>query len=165
METRRNCFKMGPIVSRRVTWIYSTISQIEYKLYGIYEGAVKVVCAWSTMLFPVYLCWECLLNIRRSCVPSTFLCIFFRRRSNWIYEGSQFDQRLSVSWSGPVFDPRSSLSLLGEQLCIFVGRAWDWVRPNMWRSCVRSTLNATPHKSTSNHVGGKEAVYVNSNYL
>ena len=149
-------FKMWWIVSRRVTWICSTISQIEYKSDDIYEGRVfdsqccclcicifvgRASCVRSTMLLPLYLCWEGVVNIWRSCVPSTFLCIFVG--SDWIYKGSLFDQRFSVSLSGPVFDPSSSLSLLGERLCIFVWRAWDCLRLNIWRLCVRSTLTAT----------------------
>ena len=64
----------------------------------------------------------------------------------------------SLYLSGPVFDPRSSLSLLEERETasdrIYEGSVFD--------PC--STQLAL-YNSTSNHVGGKEAISVHSNYL
>ena len=157
-----------------------------------------------------------LLGERRVFNPQCCCLYIFVKseRAYWIYEGRVFHLLSSVSlsgegeteymkvlcsintslyFSGPVFDPRSTqlalynstsnhvggkeaisvhsnyLNILdvGERFCIFVGKTWDCIRRNIW-----STLNAAStfiilhfHNSTSNHVGGKEAICVNSNYL
>ena len=126
-------------------------------------------CVRSTMFLPLFLFrayW-----IYESYVPSTFLCIFVWRGLDLIYEGPLFDQRYSVSLLGPIWSTLLLIfvgwaSSLKERLCIFVGRAWDCVRPIIWRPCVRSSSTQLAlHNFTSDHVGGKEAISVHSNYL
>lgn len=58
---------------------------------------------------------------------------------------------------------RSTISLLGERLCVFVRRASDWIYEN--RVFDPRSTQLAPHNSTSNRVGGKEAISVNSSYL
>jgi len=125
------------------------------------------------MLLPLFLyfCWEGVQNIWM-CVPSTFLCIFVWRGLYRIYEGALFDQRSSVSLLSPVFDPLSSLSLLGEHLCWKSGsvcllRERETASDQIYEGRVfdQCSTQLALHNPTSNHVRGKEALSFDSNYL
>ena len=148
----------------------------DHKSHWIYEGRVfdaqccclcifvgRGSCVLYTMLLSLYVCL-----LREDCVfdpQYCRLCIFVER-AYWIYEGS-------------LFHPRFSLSLWGQRsneyikfmcsihtplsLSIFVGSCVSLYL--CWESCFISLLGERQTGSTSNQVEGKEAISVNSNYL
>jgi len=105
------------------------------------------MCVRSTMLLSLYFCWEGILNIWIMCSIHVTMYLFLERVRLNIWRSSVRSTLLcifvgSCVWSTLLFIFVGRASLLEERLCIFVERAWDHVRPNIWRFLVRSTLNA-----------------------